>query len=171
LDRVQQNRVIITNYESIRNYQHSFAYFRNGKSLWSVLVTDEAQEYKVPNTKISPAIKALKPDFHIASTGTPVENRLLDLWNIWDTFQPGYLGAAREFTATYERHANSSARDTALTNLKERLLFNQPPTFVLRREKSQVATLPEKTYVPVACQMSRGEIDLHLALVTELGGT
>ena len=59
-----------------RIIQHSFACLRpDGRSLWSVVVTDEAQEYKVPNTKaLSHAVKALQPDFHIASTGTPVEN-------------------------------------------------------------------------------------------------
>lgn len=56
---------------------------------------DEAQEYRTPNTRVSHAMKALKADFEIASTGTPVENRLLDLWNLFDAIQPGLLLSAR----------------------------------------------------------------------------
>ena len=72
-------RVVITNYQTLTNYQHSFAQLMPGtqRSIWSVLITDEAQEYKSPATKISYALKTLHPDVHIACTGTPVENRLL----------------------------------------------------------------------------------------------
>ena len=62
LERIQRNHVVITNYEAVRDYEFSFAYCPEGKSLWSIVVTDEAQEYKTPNSKISHAMKALKPD-------------------------------------------------------------------------------------------------------------
>ena len=56
LSRLQRYRVVITNYETLKNYQHSFAYYWNGKPLWSAIISDEAQEFKVPNSKISHAM-------------------------------------------------------------------------------------------------------------------
>ncbi len=81
LERLKKYRVILTNYETIVNYQFSFA---SMKSDWTLVVTDEAQNQKTPKTKISHALKSLSPRFRIACTGTPVETRLLDVWNILD---------------------------------------------------------------------------------------
>ena len=68
LERLRQHRVILTNYETITNYQHSFARMTTH---WSVVVTDEAQAYKTPSTKISHALKSLYPRLlRIACTGT-----------------------------------------------------------------------------------------------------
>ena len=81
---------------------------KDGAPLWSFIISDEAQEFKVPSTKISHAMKALKAQMHIACTGTPVENRLLDLWNICDALQPGLLSSAREFVAKFENNQTGS---------------------------------------------------------------
>jgi hypothetical protein len=168
LDRLQQHRVVITNYETIRNYQHSFAYLKDGKSLWSVIVTDEAQEYKIPNSKISHALKAITSDFEIASTGTPVENRLLDLWNIMDAVQPGLLRSSKEFTERFERHADEFTRDQSLQALKEELLFQKPHAFVLRREKAHLTSLPKKNVVRLKCEMTSAEVDCHRNLIRQM---
>jgi superfamily II DNA or RNA helicase len=163
LDRIQRNQVVITNYEAVRDYEFSFAYCQNGKSLWSIVVTDEAHEYKTPNSKISHAMKALQPDFRIACTGTPVENRLLDMWNIFDTVQPGLLGSAKDFSSTYERQGS-----TAHAGLKSRLLYQRPNAFLLRRSKSEVLELPQKHEHKLACVMSEAEVEKHLSLVEGL---
>ena len=114
LNRIQRHRVVITNYETIKSYQHSFAYMKDGKPLWSFIISDEAQEFKVPSTKISHAMKALKAEMHIACTGTPVENRLLDLWNICDALQPGLLSSAKEFVERFEKNQDGDgSRRTA----------------------------------------------------------
>ena len=160
LERIQRNQVVITNYEAVRDYEFSFAYCQNGKSLWSIVVTDEAHEYKTPNSKISHAMKALQPDFRIACTGTPVENRLLDMWNIFDTVQPGLLGSAKEFSNTYERQGNDS-----FAGLKSRLLYQQPNAFLLRRSKDEVLELPQKHERKLTCVMSEAEVAKHLSLV------
>jgi len=165
LDRLQRYRIVITNYETITNYQHSFAYLHSGKPLWSAIVTDEAQEYKTPNTKISHAIKALKADFEIASTGTPVENRLLDLWNLFDSLQPGLLRSAQEFRKHYEDPIVTGESESHLEDLKRTLLFQQPHAFLLRRDKSHVASLPRKTVIKVGCDMSAEEVSLHKDLI------
>jgi SNF2 family DNA or RNA helicase len=168
LARLQLYRVLITNYETVKNYQHSFAHFKDGKPLWSVIVSDEAQEYKTPSSKISHAMKALKGDFQIACTGTPVENRLLDLWNVCDTIQPGLLSSAKEFKERYESKANAATSDGNLEELKRTLLFQRPHAFLLRRNKSDVADLPVKQVVKIPCDMSQTEIELHHTLLKEL---
>jgi SNF2 family DNA or RNA helicase len=128
LNRIQRHRVVITNYETVKSYQHSFAYMKGGEPLWSFIISDEAQEFKVPSTKISHAMKALKADMHIACTGTPVENRLLDLWNICDALQPGLLSSAREFVERFEKK-QSDGNQNSLVELKKTLLFQQPHAF------------------------------------------
>ena len=166
--KLMRYRLLITNYETVKNYQHSFAQTIDGKPIWSIVVTDEAQEFKTPNTKVSHAIKALEPDFHIACTGTPVENRLLDIWNIFDALQPALLGTAKEFTATYEKAEAEAQPDLALTRLKDRLLFGRSNAFLVRREKSQVLDLPPRKEVRLVCDMSADEVDTHLSLVAQL---
>lgn len=163
LDQIQRNQVVITNYEAVRDYEFSFAYCGDGKSLWSIVVTDEAHEYKTPNSKISHAMKALQPDFRIACTGTPVENRLLDLWNIFDTVQPGLLGSAKDFSQIYERQGTKT-----YAGLKSRLLYQRPNAFLLRRSKSDVLELPMKHEHKLSCVMSDAEVAKHLSLVDGL---
>jgi len=168
INEIRKHRVVLTNYETLKNYQHSFAQRVDGKPLWSVVVTDEAQEYKVPNTRISHAIKALDPDLHIACTGTPVENRLLDLWNICDAFQPGLLSSSREFASKYEKGNQNPDGPNRLEELKKKLLFQQPHAFLLRRNKSDVAKLPPKTIVKWDCEMNDQERQLHQSLIHKI---
>jgi hypothetical protein len=167
LDRIRKHRIVITNYEALRDYEFSFAYHPDGKSLWSIVVSDEAQEFKTPNSKISHAVKKLQPDFRIACTGTPVENRLLDLWNIFDALQPGLLGSAREFVSRFE--GKSRENNPTLSELKQQLLYRQRHAFLLRRHKSEVLDLPAKTEHKLACAMSDKEVASHLSLVAGLG--
>jgi SNF2-related domain/Helicase conserved C-terminal domain len=168
LNRIQRHRVVITNYETVKSYQHSFAYMKEGKPLWSFIISDEAQEFKVPNTKISHAMKAMKAEMHIACTGTPVENRLLDLWNICDALQPGLLSSARDFVRRFENQQGGSNQDASMMELKKELLFQQPHAFLLRRTKSDVAELPPKSVIPLYCDMSEAEIAAHRSLLNNL---
>jgi len=169
-EQFTRHRVVITNYQTIVNYQHSFAQLIPGtqRSLWSVLITDEAQEYKSPSTKVSHALKTLHPDIHVACTGTPVENRLLDLWNFIDTVQPALLGTSKDFTAKYERVSENP--DSTLLDLKRSLLFGHSNAFVLRRNKSEVLSLPPKTYHPLYADMTEWEIQTHRELLASIGG-
>lgn len=168
LDRIQRHRVVITNYETLKNYQHSFAYLKDGKPLWSCVVSDEAQEFKVPSTKLSHAMKALEANLHITCTGTPVENRLLDLWNLCDVFQRGLLGSAKEFVERFEKAQEGQQQEQSLRELKKKLLFQQQHAFLLRRTKSEVVDLPPKHIVKVNCVMSETEVHAHQNLLREL---
>ena len=168
LSEIQRHRVVITNYETLKNYQHSFAYLKDGKPLWSFVISDEAQEFKMPNTRISHAMKALESEFHIACTGTPVENRLLDLWNLCDVFQRGLLGSAKDFVETFEKHTREGNQEESLVGLKRKLLLQQEHAFLLRRTKLEVADLPPKRVVRLNCSLSDDEIAAHQNLVRSL---
>jgi hypothetical protein len=170
LNRIQRNKVVITNYETLKNYQHSFAYMKDGKPLWSFVVSDEAQEFKMPSTKLSHAMKAIEADLHIACTGTPVENRLLDLWNLCDVLQRGLLGSAREFVERFENPQEEAHQERRLLELKRTLLFQQQHAFLLRRTKSEVADLPPKQVLRLDCNMSDEEITAHQALLRDFTG-
>lgn len=166
LDRLRQYRVILTNYETVVNYQYSFAQM---KSSWSVVVTDEAQEYKTTNTKISHALKSLSPGFRIALTGTPVETRLSDVWNIFDFLQPGnLLGSALEFSREFEKPIaeNEENRKRVLEQLRKRLLYGKKNAYLMRREKSSTLQgLPIKHEQKVYCDLSQEQREKHFDYV------
>jgi SNF2 family DNA or RNA helicase len=171
LDRLRQHRVILTNYETVINYQHSFAKMRDD---WSVIITDEAQEYKTPNTKISHALKSLSPRFRVACTGTPVETRLFDVWNIFDFLQPGkLLGSAKNFCDRYEKPLEAVEETrAAIEELKEKLHFGQSSAYILRRDKKELHDLPKKTEHRIDCELSPAQREFHLNLLhrASLGG-
>src|SRR5262249_55030712 len=110
---------------------------------WALVIVDEAQAIKNPGAKQTRSVKALRARSRIALTGTPIENRLGDLWSIFDFLDPGLLGSAREFSAFVKRSAER--RDEPYAPLR-RLV--QP--YLLRRLKTDraiVADLPDKTEV------------------------
>jgi SNF2 family DNA or RNA helicase len=110
---------------------------------WATLVLDEAQALKNAATKRAKAIGALKADFRLALSGTPVENRLADLWSLMNLLNPGLLGSSGQFT---ERFAGpiERQRDEAVRSRLRRLIS----PFLLRRTKAQVlADLPPRTEI------------------------
>lgn len=146
LEWLKKYRIIITNYDTVRNYQHSF-----GKVRWSVLVTDEAQAIKNPKPDVTRALKAVASNsrFKIAMTGTPIENTLLDLWCIMDFATPGLLGSAKEFRNTYENTENQTQQE-AIEKLRQQLQHNQGySSYALSRFKEDYLKdeLPEKEVV------------------------
>ncbi|MFY8083472.1 MAG: DEAD/DEAH box helicase [Rubrivivax sp.] len=110
---------------------------------WATLVLDEAQALKNAATKRAKAIVQLKADFRLALSGTPVENRLNDLWSLMNLLNPGLLGSSGQFT---ERFAGpiERQRDEAVRSRLRRLVS----PFLLRRTKAQVlADLPPRTEI------------------------
>ncbi len=139
LSKLRDSDIVITTYESIRDFQFSFA-----KVHWSVLVFDEMQKIKNPKTRMTDAAKALKADFIIGLTGTPVENRLLELWCLIDTIKPCYLGSLKQFIQEYEGDQNLNEAKLLELNIKL-TKHNQDTPLMLRRMKSDVLKgLPEK---------------------------
>jgi non-specific serine/threonine protein kinase len=129
------------------------------------VILDEAQAIKNPGARQTQAVKALKARSRIALTGTPVENRLGDLWSIYDFLDPGLLGSAREFSAFAKQLAERP--DDSYAPLR-RLI--QP--YLLRRLKTDravVADLPDKTEVKAFCLLSGSQAALYQKTVEELG--
>jgi SNF2 family DNA or RNA helicase len=104
-------------------------------------VCDEAQKIKTPGALVTRAAKALRGEFKVACTGTPVENTLADLWCLFDFFQPGLLGSLNEFTNTFRRSIETRA--DGHDDLIERLRAAVDP-WILRRMKFQVTKLPKR---------------------------
>jgi superfamily II DNA or RNA helicase len=168
LNELRQYRVILTSYETVVNYQFSFACM---KEAWTVIVTDEAQEYKTPNTKISHALKSLAPQIRVACTGTPVETKLMDVWNIFDFLQPGILGSASEFAKKYEQPIieHPDRRDEVLAKLKRQLRFNERGSYLLRREKNSILDgLPAKHEHKEYCDMTVDQCTKHMDFISQV---
>jgi SNF2 family DNA or RNA helicase len=167
LEKIKGNRLVITNYDTIKNYQHSFAQVE-----WSVIVIDEAQEIKEVKTAVSMATKSLNATFKIAMTGTPVENRLLDLWNLTDFFRPGLLGSAKEFSETFERDVQNLSEGERLEKaalLRSKLRYDAPNAYLLRRTKAdELDGLPPKREFIRYTELSDEQVMLHKEILGAL---
>jgi superfamily II DNA or RNA helicase len=131
---------------------------------WRMAALDEAQAIKNPDAKQTRAVKTLKAGARVALTGTPVENRLGDLWSIFDFLNPGLLGSAKAFTKFTKRLAER--KDGSYGPLRELV---RP--YILRRlktDKAVIADLPDKTEVKAFCPLSRRQAALYEQAVREL---
>lgn len=135
---------------------------------WHRLALDEAQNIKNPAAKQSQAVRNLHAIHRVALTGTPVENRLTELWSIMDFLNPAYLGSAtdfrRRFAVPIERR-----QDTERGQKLRRLI--RP--FVLRRLKSDpdvLADLPDRIDMKVFCNLTREQAALYEAIVADMLG-
>lgn len=151
---VKSKHLVITSYALVQ---------RDLKDLqtvsWQGVVLDEAQNIKNPEAKQSQAVRQIEAQFRIALTGTPVENRLSELWSILDFLNPGYLGPKnffqRRFATPIERYGDTDS----LKTLKSLV---QP--FILRRlktDKDIIQDLPEKQEMAVFCGLSEEQASLY----------
>lgn len=151
--------VVLTTYETLRDYHFSFA-----KIPFDLIVYDEAQKLKNPTSQMTRAAKTLQARFALALTGTPVENRLQDLWSIFDVVAPGLLGSSRSFET---RHAPENKG--ALQALKSKLTdgSDTKPAYLLRRMKSDALKgLPKKHVHNLQQAMPTIQAELYRELVT-----
>lgn len=131
---------------------------------WHLAILDEAQAIKNPDAKQTRAVKTLNAGTRIVLTGTPVENRLTDLWSIFDFINPGLLGSNREFADFTKRLAERPHHPYA--PLRELI---RP--YILRRlktDKSVIADLPDKTELKAFCRLSRKQAALYQHAVQDL---
>ena len=131
---------------------------------WRLVILDEAQAIKNPDAKQTRTVKSLKARARFALTGTPIENRLGDLWSIFDFVNPGLLGSSKEFSGFVKRLADRPHNPYA--SLRELV---RP--YILRRlktDKTVIADLPDKTEVKAFCQLSRKQAALYGQGVKEL---
>lgn len=145
--------VLIVNYHQVRNdIEHL------NSINFTLTVLDEAQFIKNPEAQITRSVKMLKSTHRLALSGTPVENRLSDLWSIFDFLNPGLLGDLEVFNNNYEYGGASRAE-----------LAVRVRPLILRRTKEKVATeLPPRTEEVVKCTMEEKQQALYKGLVTSL---
>jgi non-specific serine/threonine protein kinase len=132
---------------------------------WRLAIIDEAQAIKNPAARQTRTVKQLRADARIALTGTPIENRLGDLWSIFDFINPGLLGSARQFSF----YAKRLAADKTHNPYGPLRALVRP--YVLRRmktDKSLIADLPDKTEVKAYCALSRKQAALYQQAVDDL---
>ncbi|RME83936.1 MAG: DEAD/DEAH box helicase [Caldilineae bacterium] len=132
---------------------------------WYGLILDEAQKIKNPQTQITQVVNQIPAQFRVALTGTPVENRLTELWSIFNFLNKGYLGSEasfrKQFAYPIERY-----QDPIVTSRLQRLV--RP--FILRRHKSDpsvIQDLPERLEFKVYCTLSEEQAELYQKVVEE----
>ncbi len=136
------------------------------KQTWGMIIVDEAQNIKNPDTAQTMSIKILKSDIKIAMTGTPVENRLTELWSIFDFINTGYLGSLKEFQKSYAIPIERFKEKSRAGKLK----MSVSP-FVLRRlktDKSVISDLPDKVVINDYCYLTKAQTILYEKTLNEM---
>lgn len=133
---------------------------------WHRVVVDEAQNIKNPKAAQTKAILKLTANHRLALTGTPVENRLLDLWSIFNFLNPGYLGKEAQFRKGFEipiQKDNNRVKSATLKKLVE--------PFILRRVKTDqsiINDLPDKVEQKLYCNLTKEQASLYEAVVKDV---
>jgi SNF2 family DNA or RNA helicase len=161
IDEARKHNMVISTYALVARDREMF------ESLsWLGVVLDEAQNVKNPSTKQAQAVRALVAKFRVALTGTPVENRLSELWSIMEFLNPGYLGPAERFRKNFSlpiERGNDAATKAQLRTLV------QP--FILRRLKTDptiISDLPEKLEMKVYCSLTPEQASIYEAIVQDM---
>jgi len=161
-DAVNDCDLVITTYTMLTRLE-----WLRGRN-WRLVVLDEAQAIRNSGTRQSRAVKELRAEGRIALTGTPVENRLSDLWSLFDFLNPGLLGGAKAFGRLTKQMAEGVTAGGSNPYGPLRTLVRP---YILRRlktDKRVIADLPEKSEVNAYCGLSRRQAVLYEQAVTEL---
>jgi len=130
------------------------------KIKFSTIILDEAQAIKNALTKRSKAAMELQADFKMVTTGTPIENHLGELWNLFNFINPGLLGSREHFNERFATQIEKNQDNNTKRRLKKLI---QP--FILRRKKTQVLEeLPQKTEITLSVEMTKEETAFYEAL-------
>lgn len=155
---VDKADVVITSYALLRRDEEFLA-----KLKWRYVILDEAQHIKNPLSATARAAKRLAADRRLALSGTPIENRLSEIWSIFDFVSPGLLGPLDKFEERYSRPIDAGDSKAA-----ERLRATIHP-FILRRTKLEVAKdLPEKIESDQFCELTGEQASLYGAVLKEV---
>ena len=147
--------VLVTTYGLMQNEQESLSSIR-----WHTIVLDEAQAIKNMWTKRSKAAMKLEADFKMATTGTPIENNLFELWNLFHFINPDYLGSLESFKEKFVAPIERD-EDSAVNKCLKQLIS----PFILRRQKiSVLSELPPKTEMTLKIELMKGEREVYEAI-------
>lgn len=159
--RAIASHLVLTTYALVQRDAHLLAGLA-----WDGVVLDEAQNIKNPGAKQTRSVKRLKSGYRFALTGTPVENRLSELWSIMDFLNPGFLGPAADFNRRFALPIERNGHREKTRRLKQLV---QP--FILRRVKTDpriIQDLPEKQESNIFCTLTREQATLYEAVVREM---
>ncbi len=170
-ERIQQNQdfttlcqkqdVVITSYTLARKDEKLLSQMQ-----WHRIVLDEAQNIKNPKAAQTRAILKLQAPHRLALTGTPVENRLLDLWSIFNFLNPGYLGKEAQFRKTFEtpiQKNNDRAQSATLKKLVEPLILRRVKT-----DPTIINDLPSKVEQKLYTNLTKEQASLYEVVVKEV---
>jgi SNF2 family DNA or RNA helicase len=158
VEQLQGVDVVLTSYALIRRDIGELK-----KVKFRSVVLDEAQNIKNADSATAQACKSIEADTRLALTGTPLENRLTELWSLFDFLMPGFLGTAEAFHDRFEHPIMTQADMTVRDRLKKRI-----HPFILRRLKTEVAKdLPPKTETVAWCEMEPGQAALYAEVLEE----
>ena len=145
----------------VASYGLTMRYAENLAAIdWNIIVLDEAQIIKNATTKTAQAVQTLKAQWMLGLSGTPLENRLSDLWSLFRTLSPGLFGEWERFRRSYVFPIERDGSDEARQRLKRKL-----GPFVLRRmKKDYLSELPDKTEVDLWVDLSDDERQFYDAL-------
>ena len=130
---------------------------------WNTLILDEAQAIKNPGTNQTKTVKHMKAAFRIAMTGTPVENRLSDLWSLFDFLNKGLLGNAKEFTDFTKRLKENQGGYSRLKQVVGPFILRR-----LKTDKSVISDLPDKIEMKTYSTLTKKQAALYDALVGDI---
>ena len=157
-DAFSGNDVVLTTYGMLLRQKWL------GEIEWRLVILDEAQAIKNPSTRQARMVKRLRSEARLALTGTPVENRLSDLWSLFDFLCPGLLGSAAKFKE-FVKGLDERAQDryAPLRNLVQPYILRR-----LKTDKRVIADLPDKAEVKAFCGLSKKQAALYAQSVEEL---
>jgi superfamily II DNA or RNA helicase len=154
--QIPQHDLIVTNYALLRRDLEEFHKFA-----FRAVILDEAQFIKNPGAQVTQSVKQLKCEHKIALTGTPLENRLLDLWSIVDFIQPGYLGNQEQFLDNYEPRGENAESEQRIA--RRRLSAKLRPLLLRRLKKHVAKDLPDRIEERRDCPLGEDQRKLYLA--------
>lgn len=154
LENLKDTNVIITTYGLLREDKE---YYQN--MTFKVMIIDEGQNIKNPNTEITKTVNSIKAQTKFALTGTPIENSVAELWSIFNFIMPGFLGSKQKFEEKYKIKDFDENTNKKLETLSK--LINP---FILRRKKIDVITdLPEKIENNIYIELTKEQKKIYLA--------
>ena len=147
----------IASYTQLRRHKHLLS-----KIDFGYAILDEAQQIKNPDAKVTHACCAIRAECRLALTGTPIENRLLDMWTLFRFLMPGLLGSRNRF------EAKATSPDFQVRSSLEKTLRSQIAPFLLRRKKDEVGNdLPPKVEIDLICPLTDIQRHVYQSLLKE----
>ncbi|MDR3586745.1 MAG: DEAD/DEAH box helicase [Desulfosporosinus sp.] len=154
---VEEYDLFITTYGMLQKYD----WLKN--ITWDSLILDEAQAIKNPGTKQTKVVKQLKASYKVAMTGTPIENRLSDLWSLFDFLNKGLLGSSKEFTDFTRKLPDSPEGYARLKQVVSPFILRR-----LKTDKNVISDLPEKIEMKTYATLTKKQVILYNKLVSDL---